>query len=74
MDDTYEIDVLAFALIISSAAKFKKTGMKISDIMATIVKDSTGQPFEYNHSHCASFSPYPAVMSCKSYVWLTLPS
>ena len=36
-----ESDVLAFALIISSAVKLKATSTKISAIMATIVEDST---------------------------------
>lgn len=40
MDNLYESDFLAFALIILSAAKLKMTGIKVSVIVATIVEDS----------------------------------
>ena len=36
-----ELDIIAFALIISSAAKLDTTGIRVSDILATIVEDST---------------------------------
>jgi hypothetical protein len=34
-------DLLAFALILSSAARLKSTGIKVSILLATIVEDST---------------------------------
>ena len=37
----YELDVLAFALIISSTAKLKTMGVRVSVVLATIVEDST---------------------------------
>ena len=40
-DDLYKSDLLAFALIVSSTAKLKTTGIKASVLLATIVEDST---------------------------------
>ena len=37
----HESDLLAFALIISSTAKLKTTGIKVSVLLSTIVEDST---------------------------------
>ena len=39
--NTCESDVLAFALIVSTAARLKTTGIKVSALLATIAEDST---------------------------------